>query len=133
MSKVIFHEFSPEIYPRKLWICICDKESIIEERFSLDSKYSSSNDSFSTEGCHALACAVQDKSNNNKGCLIVFAKKKNINFDIVSHESVHAADYICQELGILSQEFSGGNEHYAYLVGWIAKCCEQTKNYHNKH
>jgi len=133
MSKTTFHEFSTEIYPRKLWIHIGVNKSTIEDRFILDEAYSNDSDSFDTSGCNALVCAVRDKSDNKKGAIIIFTEKKNINFEVVSHEAVHVADYICQELGILSQEFSGGNEHYAYLVGWIAKCCEETKNYHNKH
>lgn len=133
MTKTIFHEFSPEVYPRKLWICVSKDVKEIESRFVLDKKYSNESDSFSTENSMALCCAVENKADYRKGVLIIFAEKKCLNFDVVSHESIHAADYICQELGILSQEFSSGNEHYAYLVGWIAKCCEEVKNFPNKH
>lgn len=40
----------------------------------------------------------------------------------ISHESVHIADYIFQEVNISTESFADGNEGYAYLVGWIAGC-----------
>lgn len=81
----------------------------------------------------AATSPVFKRENGDRGILICFRNKSSLNFDIVSYESCHAADYICEELGITGQSFSENNEHYTYLVGWIAKCCEETKNYHNKH
>ena len=68
--------------------------------------------------------ATTYKMNRRKGhgCAvgIVFWKKPVI--DIIAHEAFHAADYIFNELGV---DFvtDGSNEHWAYLIGWIAGCC----------
>ena len=133
MSKMIFHEFSPEIYPRKLWICINPVENILDEQFRIDNKYGSGDFKFDKEYSLATTSPVFKRESGDRGILICFRNKSSLNFDIVAHEACHAADYICEELGIIGQSFSENNEHYTYLVGWIAKCCEQTKNYHNKH
>ena len=40
----------------------------------------------------------------------------------IAHESVHVADYYFQVTGCNSEDFTDGNEAYAYLVGWAAGC-----------
>lgn len=51
---------------------------------------------------------------------IVFWDKPVI--DTIAHESFHAADFIFKHIGA---DFcsDGSNEHWAYLIGWIAGCC----------
>ena len=41
---------------------------------------------------------------------------------LIAHESVHIADYFYEACGCNSEDFTDGNEAYAYLVGWAAGC-----------
>ncbi len=63
---------------------------------------------------------VVSKEDGEIGCLIVIFSIEELDTSTIAHESVHAADYYYQRGNMLSQDFSDGNEPYAYLCGWIA-------------
>ena len=69
-----------------------------------------------------LTCPVMRISDGLYGVLVIALDLDSITSDMIPHESVHVADYIFSQLGILSQDFTEGNEAYAYLVGWAAGC-----------
>lgn len=69
-------------------------------------------------GCYA----VEDKSTGKLGVLMVIFGLDDMDTSIVAHESVHIADYYYEVCGCNSEDFSDGNEAYAYLVGWAAGC-----------
>lgn len=69
-------------------------------------------------GCYA----VEDKSTGKLGVLMVIFGLDDVDTSIVAHESVHVADYYYEVCGCNSEDFSDGNEAYAYLVGWAAGC-----------
>lgn len=132
--KTVIHEFDPVIYPRKLWICINPSTAELENSFSIDTKYGSGNLKFDKYYSLATTSPVFKKDGDCRGVLICLKNQKSADFDIISHESIHAADYICEELGIKGQDFSENNEAYAYLVGWISKCCGEAKRFNkSKH
>ena len=51
------------------------------------------------------------------GILVILMNEDKVTTDVIAHESVHVADYFYEQLGLYSQDFSSGNEAYAYLVG----------------
>lgn len=114
MAKV--YQFNPQIYPRILWITVSSKR--FENLF---------------EGCYeeipdyADACTDKVYDNKNKvgGVLIRFASVEVMTSSNISHESVHAADCILDYIGAKTDE--SNDEYLAYLVGWIADCCDKVK------
>lgn len=72
------------------------------------------------ESAHAAVYSVRRKKDGILGVLLVIYE--DITTEHVAHEAVHIADYFCEFSGITTQDFSEGNEHYAYLVGWAAGC-----------
>lgn len=69
-------------------------------------------------GCYA----VEEKSTGRFGLLMVIFRIDDMDTSIIAHESVHVADYYYEVCGCNSEDFSEGNEAYAYLVGWVAGC-----------
>ena len=121
-KKVIIHEFDPVIYPRKLWVVATSKMTAITDRF-LDKE--SKGEMVYINGDHfsAITQKVSEKGSGRHGVIIVFVTKKEMTTKLIAHESTHAARYIWNELG----EDETGTEANAYLVGWIAECCEKVK------
>lgn len=92
------------------------------------------NDRFFTEASKSIAedldiasqtaiCGVYpvvSKETGEIGCLVVIFSLDDLDTTTIAHESVHVADYYYQIGNMLSQDFSDGNEPYAYLCGWIA-------------
>lgn len=123
-NKIIIHEFDPVIYPRKLWIVVTKDMSIITNNF-LD-KNSKGEMIYSGDigsDFHAITQKVTHKESRLHGSIIVFGNKAALTSKNIAHESTHAARQIWNELG----EDVTGEEADAYLVGWIAECCEKVK------
>lgn len=74
----------------------------------------------------AVTCPVMRKSDFKYGVLVIVLDLDDITPDVIPHEAVHVADYICSELDIYTQDFKDGNESYAYLVGWAAGSISKT-------
>lgn len=117
----MLQEFNIGLYPRKLWVATSWKE--VKDKFTVhDADYKFEEHSNSNAVTYPN---VERKSSRNYGVLIVFNSwRKDKGSELVNyiaHESLHAANAIFNELGI---EYGLTNdEHAAYLVGWIAKCC----------
>ena len=120
------------IYPRTLWIVnYTDDYRQLTNRFIFYLNKEGWNeinkdiaDEFETAGMGAIAgCyVVEEKSTGVLGLLLVIFDINSMDTSIVAHESVHIADYYYEVTGCNSEDFTDGNEAYAYLVGWIA-CC----------
>lgn len=111
------HKFSLSPYPRVLWIAI-----------------STNNFSDTLEGVSNYpknAYAVVDDAYNptikKGGILIRFKSKKAMDVDTIAHESSHAAMKVCDYIG--AKIDLQNQEYFSYLVGYIAKCCEEVKKY----
>lgn len=63
---------------------------------------------------------VIDKKSGRLGVLVVIYNIDNITSSTVPHEAVHVADYYYEYTNQHGENFSEGNEGYAYLVGWAA-------------
>ena len=67
--------------------------------------------------------SVWSATHKESGDLCVVAYFYKTRIDIIAHESVHVTNSIFQDTHI---DFNYENdEHYAYMVGWVAKCIEE--------
>lgn len=114
-KKIKIHEFSLDIYPRKVWIAITT-----ENKFDSFKELSDMDDSII-----AVVNNAHDDVNDKGGVFIRFSSKKFMTSENISHEACHAAmeifNYINAKVDLNNQET------FCYLVGYIAKCCEQVK------
>lgn len=134
MRKPTVEKHDPVIYPRMLWVA--DQLEGLDKIFTftkVSNPYVENTDGYSElmenveyDDSGMLTCPVIHKASNCYGVLVITLDLKNTTADMIPHESVHVADYIYQQLGIISQEFTEGNEAYAYLVGWAAGCISKS-------
>lgn len=118
------HEFDPVIYPYKLWIVIDKQPTIISEAFD---EYSGNPIEFierDTNNLAAFAMPVSKKGDSNYGVVIFFRSKRSMSYELVAHESSHAAKYLFEHIGAEMKE----HEPFEFVIGWIAGCCEKVKN-----
>lgn len=120
MRNIKIHEFRLGIYPRTIWIAVT-KESDIDGFDELckidDTSYAS------TEEAH-------DKNSNRCGVFIRFTSKKCMTNEVIAHESCHAAMFVFNYIG--AEVDMKGQECFSYLVGFIAKCCDEVRRYKEK-
>lgn len=121
------------IYPRILWIVNCDEDDPrnLTNRFTfyLNSpgwKQVNKNIHEELQSAYDAAVAgcyvVEEKSTGLLGLLMVVFKIDDMDTATIAHESVHVADFYYEVAGCNAEDFTDGNEAYAYLVGWIAGC-----------
>lgn len=123
----MIHEFHFEIYPRRLWITYDASVKELDEMFPADPNDPEQKSFEPIEDCHdAITYAVVDNRNLG-GFLIRFANLQAINFRNVSHESDHVAHKLMEFVGILPDLIN--DEPEAYIVGWVANCCEEVKDF----
>ena len=109
------HEFDPVIYPCRLWIAVTTDN--LADRFrDLDDL---------PEDVNGRTSTTSEINRGIVGVIIRFRSIEDIDFRTVAHESVHAANMIFYELGVKAD--TDNDEHLAYLVGWIAGCCEKAR------
>jgi hypothetical protein len=123
-KKIKIHRFDPEIYPFKLWIAITHNVKVFPERFT-GLKYKGNIFENSLDNREACTFYVEEKETTYKGVLILFSDKQYTTMKTVAHEATHAARMLWDHIG----ETATGEEADAYLVGWIAKCIDEVKNF----
>ena len=113
-------EFDPQIYPRKLWVSVGASTEELQEKFGKDDIKDFD------ESYYAETKAVQQKEPLLGGVLIRFQDLKAMTTENIAHEAAHAAieifNYCDCRIDVDNQE------PFAYLVGWVAKCCDEVKN-----
>ncbi|MBK5722568.1 hypothetical protein JGH11_16970 [Dysgonomonas sp. Marseille-P4677] len=117
------HEFDPVIYPYKLWVIIDKSPTIIADRFN---EYTNEPIHFietDTAKAEAFTMPVVHKENPHYGVLLFFRSRKSMTYELVAHESSHAAKYLFEHIGAEIKE----HEPFEYVIGWIAGCCEKVK------
>ena len=120
-NKTIIHEFDPVIYPVKLWVSITTDLKSLSDRFCNVGTKSDIDTSF-VDNHEAATYYVQQKEKPTYyGVLIATTAKHYLTTKLIAHEATHAADFIWKHVG----EQDIGDEANAYLVGWIAECCEK--------
>lgn len=116
----MLREFNCEIYSRRLWIATSWED--VKDKFTTYGEYEfkKSEDAYAT-----TYPQVMRKTTGKYGVLIVFYDCDKLDgskmVEHIAHESLHTANAIFNELGV---EYSLiHDEHAAYMVGWVAKCC----------
>jgi len=121
-KKVVIHEFDPVIYPRKLWIVITNNPKILRDNFNFEEDC---ENHFESSAAFVFYCT--HKETGMIGVCICFVQSKHLTLKNITHECVHVASAIFNGCN-MAMGFDGGkDEHYAYLVGWAAECCEKVK------
>ena len=70
-----------------------------------------------------LTVLVSDKETEHKSVLIILdLNTVNNDLGILAHESIHYTDALFDSLGLNSEGYDAGDEHYAYLVEWCFNC-----------
>lgn len=129
MTKII--AYSPEIYPIYLYVGTRDN---LEEANKIFDAYDTISDaanntnpgkiSFEKDTTTAITIAVREIATGSIGLLILIDLERSNSMstetETISHESVHVADGMFDHLGLVKSTYEEGNEHYAYLVGWVA-------------
>ena len=130
-KKAVIHQFDPVIYPFKLWVGKDPTFEEVSEMFyavspemeRMDIKRVDYDDNyFSVARTHPVAA----KKDGWIGLLVCIFKPKRMNAGLVCHESVHVADFICEQVGVTHTGFNDG-EAYAYLSEWAANCIDKVR------
>lgn len=122
-QKSLIHQFDPTIYPRLLWVVKGGSHDYIHNAFSdyNGDKLLIPDDYKDRYG--AMVFRVKMKSNKRLGNLVWLVSKKDV--DTIAHESVHVASNIFSDCNIAMGFNDGQDEHFAYLVGFVADCLWQ--------
>ena len=119
---MIEYELIP--YPRKLWVEILSEETInkIIKDFVYTDNTKITKDDFEVGGA-----STKDVINKkgNYGILVVFSPEA-INSPTFAHEAFHVVDFIVDACG-LDYVRNTGNEHIAYLIGYVVRLFEDWK------
>jgi len=115
------YEFDPAIYTQKLWVCVGENFDNLNGLFS-DIDDETDIDFGKFENYEAVTINAIKKETKDFGVLIIF-KPKYIDCKTIAHEASHAAGYIFHHIGA---DMDCG-EPTAYLIGWVADCCEKVK------
>lgn len=133
MKKKLYDTYSPEIYPRKLFVSTNIED--LDKHFIFLDVYGNNNGDVYSKLLQEIdeldggmvTCKVIRKSDNKYGVIVIaIVDIEDITADMIPHEAVHVADYFCEQLGLYTQDFKDGNEAYAYLVGWAAGSISNT-------
>ena len=126
------HKFE-NIYPRTFWIANCSKEHPREltKKFNFydntpgwqELATGINNELDNASFTSIAACyPVEEKATGKIGVILTIFQTSEMDSSLIAHESVHIADYFYEACGCNSEDFTDGNEAYAYLVGWAAGC-----------
>lgn len=137
MKKLPIDTYDPKVYPRKLWVTNevegLDKVFIFMRTDDLDKENLNGYKSLvEMDNAIMCTCPVMRISDGKYGVLVIAMSIEDVNTESIAHESVHVADYFFNQLDLVSQDFTDGNEAYAYLVGWAAGCISNSMIKYNK-
>ena len=118
-TPIQIHQFENAIYPRKLWVAVCDNEEAVNKRFGVDFENS--------DRWQAYVFSCTDSESGNLGVCCIFRRKKYLTVKNIAHEAVHVASNIFNDCNMTMGFDNGKDEHFAYLVGWVADCINQLK------
>lgn len=115
MKKLFIKEFRQPIYPIPIWVAITKDMDSLADYFKGEVRF---------DRALFASCFPVVKKNRRKhewGVVIQFESLEATTIKIIAHEATHAARYIFEELGADVST----DEPFAYLVGYIAECCEK--------
>lgn len=129
-------KYTCDLYPFCLWVGTAEDTKGVNKKFEFYNSVKDIND-FDAKpleifedvcGYAGLAYLVVEKDSKFKGVLIFinrkYLKRKNIEkgevYNVIAHESKHAADVVSEMNGLAEAPTWDNNEHQAFLIGWIA-------------
>ena len=116
--KIIIEEYSQPIYPVKVWVAITDDIAAVLEKFGT---------SVDREMYYEAITFFPSKEETGEcGALIIFTAEQHVTIKNIAHESSHAAKMIFEHIGA----DCAPHEPFEYLVGYVAKCCEDAIKKH---
>ena len=118
-------EFDPQIYPQLLWVSVNPTK---EEQKVFNTTYEEPEIDLNLDltDCNAQVNNVRLKENRRTGSLITFKSIEQINCSNIAHEASHVVFDLCSVRDIRTHY--DNQEPVAYLIGWVADCCEKVKN-----
>lgn len=119
-------KYNLEPYPRELYVEILSEES---KKNIINKFYTVNGENINPEEFNNYAAGVIrviNKKTQNYGYVVVF-RPNNINISSISHEAYHLADALLEDTG-MEYNYNSGNEHIAYLVGYIADLIQKSLN-----
>ena len=129
MKKKGYYEYTPQIYPRKLWVMYNTSEEEIDKCFTnMKGEPLVHNIEPMSEGNYGgmVYDECMSKSGKYFGNLVVFPKKSDMTMKNICHEAYHVLSAI-NDACDLERMFNGRNEHQAYLMGWICDCINNAR------
>ena len=118
----MLQEFGNDIYPRRLWIATGWED--VKDKFVCHKNDEKPIEKYEDGNAYTYQCVMHKKS-KKYGTLILFVfEGEMLGSEIVeriAHESLHTVNSIFDELNIAYDLVN--DEHAAYMVGWVAKCC----------
>ena len=130
-DKVTIHEFNPVIYPFRMWVAVRPKvEQIAEKFYNLDTSMNllpvTPKNFYNSRFSVATTYPMEDKQSGNLGCLVAIWRPKDLDVGMITHESSHVTDFLCDVLGVNGFTIDSG-EARAYFCGWVAECIDTVK------
>lgn len=117
------YEFNPAIYPYIVWVVINKTPDVITDAFNGYDGKPIKNIDASSSNLEAFVMPVVRKENPKFGVIMFFRTRESMSYELVAHESSHAAKYLFEHIGADIRE----HEPFEFVIGWIAGCCENVK------
>ena len=126
------HEFSPTIYPFKLWVSVNPSFEDVKDKFWLLNNDNERIDfdaekSWNSTTTVASCYPVSDKESGWIGIFCRVFRKDRLSVGVAAHEASHITDFISDSFGLSGFNFDDG-EARAYLVEWAANCIWNVKS-----
>lgn len=114
--------YSNDIYPINL-VLSYDAESVNEHYTHIDG-----SDVYIKPTSEAVVTPMTRRTKDYYAMAVGIIFNVPITPKLAAHEGFHAAWFIMTQLNIPLTEYS--DEAWAYLIGWVAECIDNFKNYH---
>ena len=125
MAKSKVYEFDPIIYPMRLWISVKPTTDEIQKDFFVFDENDEEVDTIEPfdDTTIARTFSVAHRKSTWMGCYIAVLKPRQCDAGIITHESVHVTDWMCDHFGLRGFSFMDG-EARAYFAQWVARCID---------
>jgi|UniRef100_UPI003FF01781 hypothetical protein len=126
------HEFSPTIYPFRLWVSVNPSFEDVKDKFWLLNKKNEridfdAEESWNSTTTVASCYPVSDKESGWIGIFCGIFRKDRLSVGTTAHEASHITDFISDSFGLSGFNFDDG-EARAYLIEWAANCIWNVKS-----
>ena len=130
----MIHQFSPVIYPFKLWVGIdVPAHDIIADFYGYDKSRGEvsdfTEDELNKATLYATTYPVVHKDSGLIGCFVHFHSRRYAVPAVMAHEASHVSDFISDKFGLASDASSlfDEGEARAYIVQWAVECMEKVR------